>query len=139
MTISIRQVNEKNIENFRKREWAKFNKEIGYPYKEKTYSFVAQDNKKIIGLIKLKINGGVAYLSELIISEKYRGRGIGNLLIHKFEDYAKKKECHIIYLETSEKHKEALKFYKKNNYKILSKLKNSKFHLTGYILSKKLK
>ena len=140
MKISkVNKKNKKKLDLFSEKEWKKFNRERGYEWKKKKFSFIAEDNGKILGFIDFKINGGAAYLSQLIVKNNKRGKGIGHLLIKKFEDFAKKKRCHVAYLETSEKHKEALKFYKKHNYKIAAKLKDNKFHFTWYFLVKRLK
>ena len=142
MKICIQKISNKNkkiAENFRKREWKKFNKEKGYKWDEKKYSFIATDNKKIIGFVDFKTVGGAAYLKQLIVSKESRRAGMGDLLIKKFEDIAKKNKCHLAYLETSEKHKEALRFYKKHGYKNIAKLKNNKFHFVWYFLAKNLK
>jgi len=58
-------------------------------------------------------------------------------LLRKFEETAKKKKCHIAYLETNEKH-ESIRFYKKHNYKITSKIKNKEFHFTWHLMIKRL-
>lgn len=127
----------KKADKFEKREWRRFNKEKGYKFKEKKYTFIVKENNKILGYIFFKINGGAAYLYSLIISKKARGKGIGNLLLKKFEETAKKKKCHIAYLETSERHK-SIDFYIKHNYKIEAKIKNKEFHFTWYYLTKNL-
>lgn len=135
----VRKKNKKSSDKFAKIEWKKFNKERGYAFREKEYSFIAKEGKKVMGFISFKILGGVAYLSQIIVSKTTRGKGIGKRLIKKFESIARNKKCHLAYLETSERHKEALKFYKKNNYKTIITLKNNKFHFTWYILEKRLK
>lgn len=131
--------NKKETDIFSQKVWRDFNKEKNYKWKEKKYNFIARKNKKIIGYIEFKILGGAAYLSQLIVSKKIRGKGIGELLLKKFENFSKSKKCHILYLETSEKHKEALRFYKKHGYKIVAKLKDNKFHFDWYYLSKEIK
>jgi GNAT superfamily N-acetyltransferase len=61
------------------------------------------------------------------------------MLLKKFETLAKAKKCHIAYLETSEKHLEALTFYKNHGYKVIARMRNNKFHLTWYFLEKNIK
>ena len=135
----VRKKDKKAVDKFAESEWKKFNQERGYQFNEKKYLIAAYENKKIMGFASFKINGGASYLSQLLISKKARRKGLGHLLITKFEEISKKKRCHIAYLETSERHKEALKFYKKHGYKIVATLKNNKFHFTWYFLEKKLK
>ncbi|MEK6859950.1 MAG: GNAT family N-acetyltransferase [Nanoarchaeota archaeon] len=135
--IKLNKKDKKSLDSFFKKEWRKFNIKRNYRWNKKEYNFIAKDNK-ILGHIKFNIVGGVAYLSEIIVAESVRGKGVSDLLINKFEEIAKKKKCHLLYLETSEKHTEALRFYKKHNYKIKVKLKDNKFHFTWYFLFKKL-
>lgn len=135
----INEHDKKIADDFAHSEWGRFNKKLGYGWNTKKYTFVILNNKQIIGYSNIKINGGAAYLSQIIVSKEMRGRGIGALLLKKFETIAKNKKCHIAYLETSEKHNDALKFYKNHGYKTIAKLKNNKFHLTWYFLGKEIK
>lgn len=132
--------NKKKADLFAKKEWNIFDRERDYRWeKERKYSFVVYDGDKIIGFSSFKIKGGAAYLSQLLVSKNNRKKGIGELLIKNFENFSKRKKCHIAYLDTSKKHKEAIRFYKKMGYKIVAQLKNNKFHLMWYTLEKKLK
>ncbi len=126
------------IDAFATKEWAKFNREKNYKWKETKHTFAAYDNKKIVGFASLKINGGAAYLSQLIVLKESRRKMVGSKLLEKFEQYAKRNNCHVAYLETSEKHAEALRFYKSHGYKIIARLNNNKFHLTWYFMEKPL-
>lgn len=140
--ITIKEVTEiekEKVEEFTKDEWKKFNKENGYEWKDERYTFVAYDNRKIVGFARFKINGDVAYLSELITAKATRRKGIGTLLLKKFEEFSISKDCHAAYFETSEKHKDALEFYKKKGYKIITTLPNHRFHATWYFMWKELK
>ena len=140
--MQIKQITKKHdkkiADTFAHKEWKRFNEKLAYGWNTKKYTFVVSENKRIIGFSSIKINGGAAYLSQLIVSRDMKGKGVGALLLKKFEDIAKSKKCHIAYLETSEKHKEALKFYRNHGYKILSKLEDNKFHLTWYFFGKKI-
>jgi len=140
--MKIKKVNKtikKVVDRFVNKEWGRFNKEKGYLWKEKKYSFAVFENNKVIGYIEFKINGGAGYLSQLLVLKESRKKGAGKILMDKFEEFLKKYKCHKAYLETSEKHKEALKFYKKLGYKVEAKLKDNKFHFDWYFLTKKLK
>ena len=129
----------KAVDAFATKEWATFNREKGYRYKETKHTFAAYDNKKVVGFATLKINGGAAYLSQLIVLKGSRRKKMGSILLQKFEQYAKRNNCHVAYLETSERHVEALKFYKKHGYKIIARLNNNKFHFTWYFMAKPLR
>lgn len=130
---------DRRLEAFSRKEWQKFDRSIGYKRKERKFTFIAQNKREILGLIKFSIDGGAAYLSQLLVKDTQRGEGIGSLLIKKFENIAKKEKCHIAYLKTSENHKGALSFYKNQGYKIISTLKNNICHLDWFYLAKELK
>ena len=127
------------IGSFSEREWKRFDRQLGYKWNAKRYTFCAYDGKKVVGCAEVGMNGGAAYLRRIIVAESQRGRGIGRLLLDKFERFAKAKKCHVAYLDTSEVHKEALKFYRRNGYRVIARLKDNKFHLDWYSLAKRLR
>lgn len=136
--LITKRAEKKTAETFAHNEWKRFNGELAYGWNTRKYVFAVYQDKKVVGFASLKINGGAAYLSQLIVSKKMRNKGIGDMLLKKFETLAKSKKCHIAYLETSEKHKEALSFYKKRGYDVIAKMNNNKFHLTWYFLGKNI-
>ena len=119
-------------------EWKRFNLEKGYSYEEETSELVAKDNGKILGFAKFSITGGVSYLSQIIVSKNNRRSGVGGLLLKEVERISKSKGCHSVYLETSNKHSEALKFYESKGYALVSEFPNHKFHFTWYRFKKDL-
>ena len=129
----------KTAKSFARKEWIRFNRKIAYGWNTRKYVFAAYEGKEVVGFASLKINGGAAYLSQLIVSKSMRGKGIGDALLSRFEALARSKKCHVVYLETSEEHKEALPFYKKRGYRVLAKLNNNKFHLVWYFLGKDIR
>jgi len=140
--IQVQEITDRDkdkAKNFADSEWGRFNNEKGYSYKDEKYVYIALLDGKMAGYLNFKINGGAAFLSELIVLKELRHQRIGENLIKKFEEIAKNKKCHIAYLETSEKHNGALKFYKKYGYKKAATLKNNKSHLKWYFLEKELK
>jgi ribosomal protein S18 acetylase RimI-like enzyme len=60
--------------------------------------FVLEDDERVVGFVsvwaKLKVNGLVneeaetAYVSDLVVTAAYRGRGLGKALLQRAEDYA---------------------------------------------------
>ncbi|HVY01508.1 MAG TPA: GNAT family N-acetyltransferase [Candidatus Nanoarchaeia archaeon] len=137
----IEQVNSRNKEEslkFLKKEWKQFNKENNYSYDTERYECISLDENKIVGFGDLKIIGGTAYMGELIVDKKFRKKGIGKMIITHLEEYAKKKNCHRFFLETSEKHTDAVRFYKRNGFTELARLPNHKFGFEWYIFSKEL-
>ena len=130
----------KETELFFRNEWKKSDKSKGFKWDAFGGFLEVKDEKgNYAGLARFEIIGGAAELKQLIVIKEARKKGIGKMLIKKFEEIARKKKCHVVYLKTSERHKTALKFYKNHGYKIVTKLPNNKFHLTWYFLEKKLK
>ena len=92
--ITLKQVSKKNkkkVDSFKIKEWKKHDKENNYVYKEKKFRFAAYNGEDVIGNAYGNTNGGVAYLDGLIVSKKYRNRGIGKMLLKKFLIMLKKK------------------------------------------------
>lgn len=89
--------------------------------------FLANQNKKIVGLIIGVVNNEKenSYdfkapkrerITELIVSQKYRTSGIGQILLNKMEEYLKNIGCKAILIECFAYNSNALKFYQKNGY-----------------------
>jgi ribosomal protein S18 acetylase RimI-like enzyme len=65
------------------------------------WGFIAyDDNKKIIGAIKGEIMWNVIHIDLLMIKPEYRKQGIGTKLYDLVLDFAKKKKCVLITVET---------------------------------------
>ncbi len=88
----------------------------------RTVTFLAFDNKKDIGYVSIvfpkftKLQGN-AYLTIGLRSE-YRGKGIGNTLMNKAEEYAKSRGVRRMELEVFGKNKNAIELYTKRKYEI---------------------
>ena len=136
--MKIKKVSLKESKEFLKKEWHKYDASIGINWKEKEYSFCAIDDK-IIGCISCTINGGVCYVGEFLVADKFRRKGVGSKLWSKIEKFAKEKGCFKIAIKTHEKNKSAIEFYKKQGLKIDAVLKDYQFHLKWYYMSKKVK
>ncbi|ABX12254.1 GNAT family N-acetyltransferase [Nitrosopumilus maritimus] len=76
------------------------------------------DDMKIVGMISMmllpRLNRDTLemYVPELIVLEKYQGKGIGKKLINSCITFAIEKKCHRIRLESGNQRKESHKFYK---------------------------
>ncbi|MEW5805132.1 MAG: GNAT family N-acetyltransferase [Patescibacteria group bacterium] len=107
---------------FGKREWAlvnpeHFGKEINWGYaKKKEFRFVAKEGEKILGVLSGHYLLGVMYIGALIVSHLERRRGVGIKLIRYAENYARKHNLHLIYLEAGADW-QAVKFYRSLGYK----------------------
>lgn len=90
--------------------------------------YLAIENDKAVGLIMGIIRSYDKYdyldykcpksgkITELIITNRVRNKGIGNLLMKKMEDYFKSIGCEYVFIDVFAYNKSALKFYEKNNY-----------------------
>lgn len=139
--ITIKKVTsseKKLMERYVKKEWSQFNKERGYRHEEKKFQIAAYEGKRIVGYASFKITGGVAHLSEIIVSKQMRHQSIGQSLLSEFEKVAKREGAHMLSLETSDRHREAVKFYKKNNYQIRATIPHFKFDFTWFIFTKEI-
>ncbi|HVP37308.1 MAG TPA: GNAT family N-acetyltransferase [Terriglobales bacterium] len=79
---------------------------------ENKYSFVAEENGKIIGLAIGRFDqGGISDLSWICTDLKEQGKGIGKKLIDKIVDYSKEKGCHKLFAYTTPNLLSAVKLY----------------------------
>lgn len=88
----------------------------------RTVTLLAFYNKEAIGYVslvfpKFKKLQGNAYLT-IALREKYRGQGIGSMLMEQAELYAKEKGIRRIELEVFGKNTNAIALYKKRDYEI---------------------
>ena len=90
--------------------------------------YLAIDNNKVLGLIMGIIDKYDEYdyldykcpkrgrITELIVSQKIRSKGIGTKLINRMESYFKENNCEYIIVEVFAYNDNALKFYTKQKY-----------------------
>ena len=57
-----------------------------------------------------------AVLENLIVSEKARGLGIGKMLVHYIENWARERNCYYLMFTSMAKRKEAHEFYQRIGY-----------------------
>ena len=55
-------------------------------------------------------------ITELIVTNKIRNKGVGQLLINKMEEYFKSLDCEYINIDVFAYNENAIKFYNKNGY-----------------------
>lgn len=81
-------------------------------------AFVAQYNEKIVGISLYYIRystwkGRRLYLEDLIVTEKFRGKGIGKRLLDKTIAYAKEKKYSGMMWQVLDWNEPAIRFYEK--------------------------
>jgi ribosomal protein S18 acetylase RimI-like enzyme len=93
--------------------------------KKKNLVLVAEDNGTIMGYILGLIKdvppvfkkGKFLFILDFAVSKKYRGRGIGTLLVKEAEKILKKRKIGMIKLEVHVKNKKAQGFYNELGFK----------------------
>ena len=89
--------------------------------------YIAKSHDKIVGyaifIIQEKNNPGMRYRKQLSIeaicvAEKYRGNGIGTLLLEHIKNVGKEQECTDMYLTVNQENENAIKLYEKFGFKV---------------------
>lgn len=86
---------------------------------DKRCVMVAEMNKKIVGMCSVMTfistaEGGLAgVVEDMVVSKKYRGKGIGKFLMKLIEEWAKEKGLFRLQLLADKDNTAALEFYKK--------------------------
>lgn len=111
--MDIGETNILEAEQFAKQEFDKYYIKNGIQLSHKI-SYAAYLNDRTIGVIIANIFESKAYINSLIVSEEYRGLGIGMELLQKVEEYYKRNGVKLIALHTYRF--EAPDFYKKYGY-----------------------
>jgi ribosomal protein S18 acetylase RimI-like enzyme len=90
----------------------------------KTFFYlVAFNEKKVLGFLRFHFYSDfecqkkIAYIDELVVDKKLRGKGIGSALLKECERLASRK-TDVIALDSEKHRKRAHDFYKKHGYKI---------------------
>lgn len=82
---------------------------------------IAEQGKKIIGLVEIFSEEDSFYINNLIIAQGYRNNGIGSLLINEVKILAKELEIKKINITVYQSQKRIEEFYEKNGFKDYSK------------------
>jgi ribosomal protein S18 acetylase RimI-like enzyme len=83
-------------------------------------NYIAQYEDTIVGFIsavRYKTffhKRGTALINELIIDERYRGKGIGEKLVHTMIEISREAGLNEVEVSTSSENEKAISFYKKN-------------------------
>lgn len=82
-------------------------------YEADTSFFVFLENEKIIGYAGLQIVLDEGYVTNIAVTKKARGRGIGGALVEALVNFSKEKNLAFISLEVRESNIPAISLYKK--------------------------
>jgi ribosomal protein S18 acetylase RimI-like enzyme len=89
-------------------------------YSKSSKIFVVELEDRVVGFIILHTHlwddGEVGFIDEIIVTEKFQGKGLGKLLMNKAEEYFRKNKIKRYELMSSTKSK-AFKFYQKIGFK----------------------
>ena len=97
-------------------EFGKFAEKNGVVCAYETFAFTANEDNKVVGVIKGHSSYKEVHISDLIILEQYRGKRIGTKLLEAVEKYFENKGFEIITLSTYEF--QASEFYKKYGFEV---------------------
>jgi GNAT superfamily N-acetyltransferase len=82
-------------------------------------TWVAEDGGELVGLVGIHVSQVLAYdgdaakVSEIVVDDRYRRRGIGARLMEVAEDEARRRGCVVLFLTTAERRKDAHAFYRR--------------------------
>lgn len=68
-------------------------------------------------LFSFEFGGNIAFLDELYISKKMRGKGLGKMAVEFAKNFAKEQDYKVLYLEVEPHNEKAQELYKKCNFK----------------------
>lgn len=93
-------------------------KEYGFGAQPLWYGFVAEKDQVIIGMAICYFRystwkGKRLYLEDIVITESYRRKGIGQQLMHACIEFGKEEQCHGMVFQVLDWNQSAIDFYKK--------------------------
>lgn len=83
--------------------------------------FVYIEENEIIGFVTLSVKDGCGEIGLIAVDKNHQGKSIGSKLIAKVEMYLLEKGIENLKVPTQEANINAVKFYKKNNFKIIER------------------
>jgi N-acetylglutamate synthase-like GNAT family acetyltransferase len=89
---------------------------------DKSAVWVAEDDGKLVGMVSLQIlistaeGGSVGLLEDLVVTEAYRGQGVGRRLLASVELWARENRLSRLQLLADQSNAAALEFYRSLNW-----------------------
>lgn len=131
-----------NVRAFLRREWAAEDRrrwgDEAVSWEKENLMLRAVVDGQTAGVAEFSFKGGVAHLSEIIVGQTWRGRGIGAQLMARFEKAARAAGCHKLSLRTIEG-SPSVGFYRRLGYEMESKMARHYHGLTFLQFCKFLK
>lgn len=90
--------------------------------KNEVQYYLLEDNETIVGYVKLKLRDSVCKLIRIYVLNQYQGKGYGQTLLDFVLDIATSNNTKHIELGVWEHNLKAIKFYKKNKFKIIDNI-----------------
>lgn len=134
--MEIREVDENPYRKFGE-EWEKADREQGIVWDKETSFFELVENGELAGYFVITINGGVAELKEILVSERFRKRGFGRAIVDYFTKFSTERKCHKLIIVTSERQKAGRALYERCGFEVENTSENDRYHLTWYTYSKR--
>jgi GNAT superfamily N-acetyltransferase len=109
---------EKDVLRFLREQWPDVDREYfgrAVEWTADPYALVHRQDGEVTGVVRGHFIGGLASVDELMVREGARGRGLGSLLLGRFEEEARRRECSRIVLRAV-KDTRAEDFYRKRGY-----------------------
>ena len=121
--------------DFIKKELNKYNENFTEPDNHKILNVIIKDNNNnILGGLLGGTYWGWLYIDRLWIDEKYRKNGLGTKILEIAEKEAKKRGCKFAHLDTHDF--QAVDFYIKKGYEIISRLNDLPKGYNKYLMKK---
>ncbi|MBV9413271.1 MAG: GNAT family N-acetyltransferase [Acidimicrobiia bacterium] len=88
LELTVSEHGDEETAAFERREWDAYSSEVEWPF-----TIVARWGGEIVGVASGYTEGGVAYLSRLMVASQQRGQGIGSRLLAAFESLAAERDA----------------------------------------------
>ncbi len=116
--VTVSRGDEKDVLRFLREQWPAVDREYfgrSVDWTAEPYALVYRWEGEVTGVLRGHFIGGLASVDELMVKEGARGRGVGSLLLGRFEEEARKRQCSRIVLRAV-KDTRAEDFYRKRGY-----------------------
>ena len=116
--VTVSRGDEKDVLRFLREQWPDVDREYfgrSVEWTADPYALVHRQDGEVTGVVRGHFIGGFASVDELMVEEGARGKGLGSLLLGRFEEEARRRRCSRIALRAV-KGTRAEDFYRKRGY-----------------------